>query len=366
MRILYDHQVFSLQNTGGASRYYYELIRSLVSNHEINVEVWLGVNQTVFPFRQLPRTHVVSCGKFLGRGHQRYLANEILGNVVAAFAGQMDVYHSTLYRSMPLVRARGKVATHHDCAHERFPELFRNAREIVRAKRRLYTEADGIICISKSSQADLLRFYDVDARKTRVIYHGLHRLHPSAPAMIELQARAKKPFLLFVGARGGYKNFENLLRAFRATSLHKSMQLLALGGGVATDKEKSLTQELGLADCVRILPQVSDALLAQAYAAATLLVYPSCCEGFGYPPLEAMAAGCPTLVCNTSCLPEICGDAPFYFEPDDQSSLQRMLIEAVTNEPARKLARERGTRVAARYNWEKCAAETLALYRECQ
>jgi glycosyltransferase involved in cell wall biosynthesis len=368
MRILYDHQVFSLQNAGGASRYYYELFRSLAGTSGVHTELWLGINDTVYPFQQLSRAHahIVSWGGFLRRGSGRYIANELLSNTLAPLAGKMDIYHPTLYRRMPLVRTRRTVATHHDCAHERFPHLFPNVKQIMSAKRRLYAEADAIICVSESSRKDLLRFYDVDGGKTRVIHHGLHRLAGSAAAAVELRAQVPAEYLLFVGSRGAYKNFNNLLRAFRATGLHQSMQLLAVGGGALTAEERALARELEVADSLVVFPQVADSLLAEAYTAATLLVYPSWCEGFGHPPLEAMAAGCPALVCNTSCLPEVCRDAPFYFNPNDQGSLERMLLEAVTDESARQQARDRGTRVAAHYSWQKCGDETLALYRDCQ
>src|SRR5450759_2620633 len=368
MRILYDHQVFSLQNAGGASRYYYELMRSLSVASEVHMELWLGINDTVYPFRQLSRAqaHIVSWGGFLKRGSSRYIANEVLSNTLAPFAGRLDIYHPTLYRRMPLVRARRIVATHHDCAHERFPSLFPNVKQIIRAKRRLYAQADAIICVSESRRKDLLEFYDVDRAKTRVIHHGLHRLPGSVTAAVNLRAQVPAEYLLFVGSRAAYKNFNNLLRAFRATGLYKSMLLLAVGGGELTAEERALAEELEVARSLVVFPQLADALLAEAYAAATLLVYPSGCEGFGFPPLEAMAAGCPALVSNTSCLPEICRDAPFYFNPQDQGSLERALLEATNDEKARRQARERGTQVAAQYSWQKCGDQTLALYRECQ
>jgi glycosyltransferase involved in cell wall biosynthesis len=148
--------------------------------------------------------------------------------------------------------------------------------------------------------------------------------------------------------------------------LHKSILLLAVGGGALTAEERALAQQLEVERSLIVLPQVADSLMAEAYAAATLLVYPSWCEGFGYPPLEAMAAGCPALVSNTSCLPEICQDAPFYFSPQDQGSLEQALLEATNDEPARQRARERGMQVAAQYDWRTCADRTLALYYECQ
>ena len=97
---------------------------------------------------------------------------------------------------------------------------------------------------------------------------------------------------------------------------------------------------------------------------ARLLAYPSLFEGFGLPPLEAMHLGCPVLVCNTSSLPEICGDAPFYYEKDEPESLRDTLLRAVSDEPARAAAIQRGREVASRYSWEKCASETLAVYRD--
>lgn len=144
------------------------------------------------------------------------------------------------------------------------------------------------------------------------------------------------------------------------------MLLLVAGGGPLTNVERALVRGLDLASSLIVIPQLTDPVLGEAYAGATLLVYPSQCEGFGFPPLEAMAAGCPALVSRTSSLPEICRDAPFDFDPHDQDSLERGLLEAIQDERARKRARERGTEVAAGYNWQKCADQTLALYRECQ
>jgi glycosyltransferase involved in cell wall biosynthesis len=368
MRILYDHQVFSLQNAGGASRYYYELMRSLADIAEVHTELWLGINDEAFSFRQSSEEHasIAGYGKFLNPGKCRYIANELLGNTMASFAGKLDIYHPTLYRCMPLVRTRRVVATHHDCAHERFPNLFPSAKRIIRAKRRLYAKADAIICVSESSRQDLLQFYDVNRAKTRVIHHGLQCLPRSAAAAINLRAQVPEEYLLFVGSRAEYKNFNHLLLAFRATGLHKSMSLLAVGGGPLTPVEVALARKLEVSSSLIVFPRLGDSLLAEAYAAAKLFVYPSQCEGFGFPPLEAMAAGCPALVSNTSCLPEICQDAPFYFDPQAEGSLERTLLEAVNEEPARRRAQECGLRVAAQYSWQKCADQTLALYRECQ
>jgi len=127
MRIFYDHQVFSLQDAGGVSRYHYELVRYLTAAPDVQTELFLGMNGTVYPFRELssPNTRVTSFGGRLRPGVQRYVVNEVLCNSIASFLGRMDVYHPTLYRLMPLVRSRCIVATHYDCTHERFPHQSR-------------------------------------------------------------------------------------------------------------------------------------------------------------------------------------------------------------------------------------------------
>ena len=127
-----------------------------------------------------------------------------------------------------------------------------------------------------------------------------------------------------------------------------------------------MVQKLELGNHVIAIPRVSDEFLAEAYAAARLFVYPSLWEGFGFPPLEAMSLDCPVVACRISSLPEICKDAPFYFDPEGGESLESALASAVSDSEGRKQAIARGREVAARYTWKKCAEETLKLYRECQ
>jgi|SRR5271165_701050 len=368
MRVLYDHQLFSLQDAGGGSRYFYELAQFMAATPGVQMELLLGMNSSVHPFQELTpeRATVMTLGGSLGPGIWRFIVNEAFSNAVAPFRGRMDIYHSTLYRCVPLVRARRIVATHHDCVHERFPHLFPDVGKIRRAKKRLYRQADAIICVSEASRKDLLAFYDVSAGKTTVIHHGISRMAPGSNAAANLWMHIRRPYILFVGSRAPYKNFNALLKAFHDTGLHESLDLLVLGGGPLTQEQRALIGELGLADSVTIVPIVSDGVLAEAYAAARLFVYPSLCEGFGFPPLEAMSAGCPVLASNTSSIPEVCLDAPFYFDPLDQSSFTRALLYAINDEEARRRAIEEGIKVAGRYSWSRCGEQTLALYRECQ
>src|SRR5262249_48459972 len=154
----------------------------------------------------------------------------------------------------------------------------------------------------------------------------------------QLNRLARRQYLLYVGARGRYKNFGGLLTAFHDSGLHRSFDLFALGGGPPTDAEKATIAKLGITDAVIVIPRASDEFLSAAYAGATLFVYPSFNEGFGLPPLEAMSLNCPVLASQVSAIPEICGDAPFYFDPHDQDAFAHELLRAVSDEELRRRA----------------------------
>ncbi|MGA7858737.1 MAG: glycosyltransferase family 1 protein [Terracidiphilus sp.] len=366
MRILYDHQVFSLQDTGGISRYFYELARFMGEMEGVEPEIAIGISRLAQPLDWLKDqgVRVDKIGGGLPAGMLRYACNEAYCSGKLLFRGKFDIYHPTLYRRMPFARTKRVVATSHDCIHERYPNMFSGVDKVVRAKRHLFAQADAIICVSESSRKDLLEFYNINPAKTRVIHHGVHPLARSEQAAKEIGSLMRREYILFVGSRAPYKNFNNLLRAFRDTGLHRSLDLLVVGGGKLTPEEVDLALKLQVSDSLVCLAPCRDALLAEAYAGATLFAYPSVYEGFGFPPLEAMSVGCPVLVSRSSSLPEICGDAPMYFEPGDQSSLEESLLRAIKDEDTRSRSIKRGKEVVAKYSWNQCGEQTLALYRE--
>jgi glycosyltransferase involved in cell wall biosynthesis len=371
MRILYDHQVFSLQDAGGASRYHFELTRNLQGLGEIAMEILLGLNGSVMPFRSLQQvgTRVFGRRTAMKPGLSRYAINELLSAVVAPLRGRVDIYHPTLYRALPWVRRRHVVVTHHDCTHERFPHLFPNAASIVDSKRKLFAQADAILCVSASSQRDLLHFYDVPEDKTLVVHHGFAPLGPVNdgftpsglnPGRVETSA----PYLLYVGSRASYKNFGLLLEAFSRSGLAGSYRLLAAGGGAFTTQEQEQIASLQLTGSITLVPKADDATLAGAYRHAALFVYPSMYEGFGFPPLEAMSMGCPVLANRTSSLPEVCGDAVFYFDGSDKDELGQRLRSIVEDKQGVAHKRKLGEQQVKLYEWSRCAQRTLAVYRQ--
>jgi len=364
MRILYDHQVFSLQKTGGISRYYYELLAALTELDSCRPEIALGVQANGLNFRGLlgVRTWGFQGLRSLASGKARYILNEALLTALLPFRGEFDVYHPTLYGQTRAARWKKMVITHHDCAYERYPALFNRVEMIKRLRARQFRTADAIICPSECTRRDLHEFYDVPESKTFVVHHGVTQMHRgSGDGRVQ---KYDRPFLMYVGSRASYKNFPALLKAFDAAGLRDDFDLVVVGGGPETDVERALIQQLRLDGGVRFVLRASDTLLAELYAQARLLVCPSLYEGFGFPPLEAMSVGCPVLVARNSCMPEVCRDAAFYFEGEDLESFVFSLRVACFGESQRGAKIRDGKNLSGLYSWRKCATETLAIYKQ--
>jgi glycosyltransferase involved in cell wall biosynthesis len=369
MRILYDHQVFSLQDTGGISRYHYELVRGLQAFRDVQIELLIGGNASVFPFPTLrnARTRVIGWKTRTRPDYARYAINEALLSILAPLRGVADIYHPTLNRAMPAVRHRRIVVTQHDCTHERFPHLFRNTDAFIRIKRKILSRADAIVCVSESSRQDLLHFYDLDEAKTQVVHHGFSPLREalSPESNAPRSSAPKAPYLLYVGSRTEYKQFLFLLQAFAMSGLAEDYLLVAVGGGPSSAEEEVTISQLGMTGRVCLIPRASDPALADLYRNAALFVYPSLYEGFGFPPLEAMSLGCPVLANRTSSLPEICGEAAFYFKSQDPAELADALTATLADEDGLREKRRLGYEQVKLYDWSTTARRTLEIYAGC-
>jgi glycosyltransferase involved in cell wall biosynthesis len=230
----------------------------------------------------------------------------------------------------------------------------------------MYLKADVILCVSAASRNDLLRFYDVAEEKAIVVHNGVTPMVRESHGEAELRAVISGDFLLYVGARHSYKNFDGLLRAYAARKIKENYSLLAVGGGPPSAEHSSLIEELGLTGNVKFIPHASSALLSEAYASAALLVYPSLYEGFGMPPLEAASLGCVSLVSANPATIEICQNAAFFFDPLSTEDFSSMLQVALTDTTGRAARIRRATELLKNYTWEACGRKTLAAYRRIQ
>jgi glycosyltransferase involved in cell wall biosynthesis len=225
-------------------------------------------------------------------------------------------------------------------------------------------EADAVLCISQSTANDLQRLLDVPPEKISVTHLGFSKAFLRPVIAAEIGSGARRPYLLYVGFRANYKNFARLLDAYAASSrLVRDFDLVAFGGPQFDDNERARIESLKLRPGAVLRQSGSDADLARAYGGAHALVYPSEYEGFGIPPLEAMGAGCLVICSNVGSIPEVVGDAGEYFDPLDPDSIQAAIERVVYDDERRAQLIERGHRRSVAFSWERCASETLDVYR---
>jgi len=172
------------------------------------------------------------------------------------------------------------------------------------------------------------------------------------------------PFVLFVGSRGSYKNFELLIDAFSSSArLKKDFGIICFGGGTFTEKEKRLVARAGLKSDRVLQMSGHDSCLKELYSLADVFVYPSLYEGFGMPPLEAMSSGCPVVSSNTSSLPEVVGDAAEMVDPESFESIRHGLEAVLYCDQRRVELISKGRVNASRFSWKNCAQDTYEIYK---
>lgn len=357
MRIAFDHQTFVAQVHGGISRAHARLAEEMSLLHDVRIVAPLYINayldalpSHIVQGRHVPATRWAS--------RMARLTSRLAGPpLMAGF--KPDIVQETYYCAARMAPARARtVLMVYDMIHELFPGSF-PADDPTRAlKAAAVARADHVLCISQSTLRDLVAIYPAAATKSSVVLLGFDPVAPDVAG-----AQSGRPYLLFVGQRGGYKNFSGLLLAYaESPALRAEFDLLAVGGGAFLPAEAALIASHGLQAQVRQM-SADDKMLQRCYAGAAVFIYPSLYEGFGIPPLEAMAAGTPVVAMRASSVPEVCGDAAVYASPDDPDSL-RLAVESValSKETSAALVAA-GTHRLASFSWGRAATTALAAYR---
>jgi glycosyltransferase involved in cell wall biosynthesis len=249
--------------------------------------------------------------------------------------------------------------------HEKYADSFEGSEGTSNPKRIAAQRADHVICISESTRQDLINICQIPIEKTSVIHLGVDSIFSAEPQDADTRQDLPKNFLLYVGKRDGYKNFIGFLNAF-ATSpyLKENYSIVCFGGGALESSELAAAYSIGLKSDQIVHYFGGDELLASIYRRAQALIYPSLYEGFGLPPLEAMATGCPVICSNTSSLPEVVGTAGEYFDPASQESIMEAMEGVMISLDRREDLISKGYKQAAKFSWERCAQETLGVYRK--
>jgi len=352
MKILYDHEIFNLQNRGGVSRYFIELFKR-IPKEQWDTSVFFSNNDYLIESQLIRHHEILKDKKIKGKAR---LLNELnkTYSIYKILKDDYDIFHQTHFGnySLPFLKKRKMVTTFHDM------NLVRFDYSGLRTQKKSLDRADKIITVSHNTKKEMLEAWDIPEEKIQVIYHGV-----DAPMNKEDlgQRLINKPYLLYVGLRETHKNFKNFASAFSLLKKDYPHLKLVCTSTPFSKSELSFLSELKILDDT-IYVNASDRDLANLYSYAELFVYPSFHEGFGMPVLEAMSYGCPLIVSNTSCLPEIARDAAFYFNPYDVDNMANEISKLIENRSLRISKLNRGYELCKEFTWEKCVKEHLKAY----
>jgi glycosyltransferase involved in cell wall biosynthesis len=372
LHLVIDGIIYQSQSTGGISRLFTEILpRMCVQDEAVDMTLFVvGNSSQALPAH--PRIHPLRIfdpqpfmrPSFLWRTLEEPARKAVLR--LRLGAGRGKIWHST-YFSEPGRWEGRKVYTVADMIHERYPDLFGGpGGDAFRAlRKRCVLSADAVICISEATRNDIREIYDWDSDRLHVIHLACSDFFRSLRGEEQEGSRpGERPFLLYVGSRAHYKNFDGLLRAYSRWEKRRDVALLVVGPPWSSGEAESL-RDLGVAEQVSLLTNVDDEALCRLYNRAAAFLYPSLYEGFGIPLLEAMACGCPVVASRIATTVEIAGDCPIYFEALDGDSLLHALDQAM--QEGRNSERTRGALAhAGGYSWDRTAAETLRVYRSLQ
>lgn len=357
MKIFYDYQIFYWQRYGGISTYFCNLINNLKKlDNQIKIISPIYTNQLVEEFNLNKEIYGYKIPKIprFSRKFLKYL-NDIFFEYYS-YRNNADIIHHTYYEKILDFRKKKNVLTVYDLIHEK--SLKSHTQDFFRAKAKAIARADHIICISKNTQNDLLEFYKVKKEKTSVIYLA------SSYGEKFSKKKDKGSFVLYVGDRKGYKNFNNFIQAISISSkILNNVKIVCFGGGKFSKDEINYFNNLGFKENMVLYYEGKSSELEKLYLNAAILVYPSKYEGFGLPILEAMSLGCPVACSNTSSLVEVAGNSAKYFDPENIENIKDSIEHVLFSESNQNNLIQEGFKQNKKFSWSLCSKETMLTYK---
>ena len=274
-----------------------------------------------------------------------------------------------------------KVVTIHDAFHLAHYDTLSLAQKVY-AKlmyKKAVTDSDIIFTVSETSKNEIIKYTGASAEKIKVVYNGIDFTKFNASLTIEAKTKVLNhykinfPFVLFVGNVKPHKNLHHALLGFKEylqnhTTGDNNLKFVIVGkreGFITGDTSiNALVADPVLKEKVHFTDWVMHHDLPALYQSAAAFVFPSFYEGFGFPPLEAMAAGCPVISSNTSCMPEIYGAAALFFKPDETSKIAEAFHQILTDDPLKKSLIEKGLEQSKKYNWNEAVNTKLDLIEQ--
>jgi len=375
MKILYDHQAFELQKFGGISRYFSELLCNKSKHIQCDLSIKITENEHLknchygdgkivkkskIIYKTIRALNLIKGG---WRINESFIIPFLIKNINQKYSirklkeGDFDIFHSTYYNPYFLNELHNKpyIITVYDMIHEIFPDQFID--KTTEQKKLVIKNAKKIIAISNNSKKDLIDLYKIPEDKIEVVYLASSIDVSKASTIKDLPSR----YILYVGERGGYKNFEKFISA-AAILLREDPDLHIICTGKSfLRNEKEHLKNHSIYQRVKNY-FVTEEELVYLYQHALLFVFPSYYEGFGIPLLEAMTCGCPVVASNTSSLPEIAGNAALYFNPYQTEEITSQIRKVLYDNELRNRLIEKGFEQAKKFSWENCREQTRRVY----
>lgn len=355
MKIIFNGTIFYKQKYGGISRYFYNLAHEYIAK-KIDFKVvslfyknlyLKNLNQkykTGIYIKRFPDLKIID--KLQEKFNQYYI-NKSNPNII----------HETYYSNKVKKKKSLKVLTVYDMIHEKFPEFYNFSIN----KKKTFEDVDFFICISENTKKDLINFYNIPENQIKVIYLGGNHILLNK-CKIDYKV-SKKPYILYVGSRGKYKDFKTLINAYSNSKLiSNDFNIVCFGGGQFSLDEKKLFAELNISKNI-INYQGNDNLLYNLYKNCRSFVSTSIYEGFGIPIIEAMYCKSPIILSDCSTHVEIAKGYAIFFKKKDFEDLKLVLENNLYSDSKLNNKTELFNNYTSSFSWEKCADKTLDLYR---
>ncbi len=370
MRIGIDYTA-AVRQGAGIGRYTRELVRALAEldrSHDYVLFAATGgqrLTDTAWPSNFQMRAVPLSDRALVILWHRLQLPLW-----VEFVTGRVDIFHSPDFVLPPVRRAKTLV-TVHDLSFIRYPQCAdANLRAYLnKVVPRSVHRADMVLADSQSTKDDLVELLGVEPARIEVVYPGVEkRFHPIEDhALLEkVRKRYNLPprFILGLGTLQPRKNFTRLVQAYSSLITHYPFLQLVIAGGKGWLYEEifATVEQLSLEEKVIFPGFVADGDLPALYNLADLFVFPSLYEGFGLPPLEALACGTPVITSDASSLPEVVGEAGLMVEATDVEALAEAMKRVLEDDALRERMIAKGMKQARKFTWEQAAAKLLSLY----
>lgn len=357
MKILYDHQMFSIQKYGGVTRYFCNLMQNLPKGMEYELPIMYSENQYLEEMLSMNLKKIPFTSSFRVKRRIYYFFNNRI-SCKRINNNEFDLFHPSYYSSYFLRSIKKPfVLTVHDMIHEKFHNLFSFYDNTAKCKKRLVDKAEHIIAVSECTKNDLVSLLNVNPDKISVIYHGYESFAMPVNKLFD-------DYILYVGDRKNYKNFNFFISSI-ASLLIQNRELKVVCTGMPFSKDEyRLFSSLNIQNQL-IQLSVNDRQLASLYKYALMFIYPSLYEGFGIPILEAFKNECPVCLSDASCFPEIAGDAACYFNPYDRDSILTAVSRVIEDRDYANDLRFKGRAKVEEYSIRKMINATCDVYYSC-